>query len=299
MVGGLALIAVPLAALASRWSAILASHPAYLITLAVIGVIGVVTTWTATRPPRSTRRGAREIVCRVALAAVVVTACGALWALRPVAATTVAVEAMNSDSRVQVSTTTNYVNLTPTDPTHDVGLIFYPGGLVEPRAYAHLLRQIAEDGYPVVIVKPPFGIAFLSGGAAATIAADRPDVQGWVVAGHSLGGVVAAGNAAGQNPSLAGLVLWASYPNESLAERSDLAVASIWGSNDGSTTAEDIQGSRRDLPAATSFVEVAGGIHAFFGDYGPQRGDGTPGVSRATAQADILAATRSLLREVE
>lgn len=36
---------------------------------------------------------------------------------------------------------------------------------------------------------------------------------------------------------------------------------------------------------------VPGAVHAFFGDYGPQAGDGTPGTSRAQAQRQIVEAT--------
>lgn len=40
---------------------------------------------------------------------------------------------------------------------------------------------------------------------------------------------------------------------------------------------------------------VEGGIHAFFGDYGDQSGDGTPTIARADAQAQIQKATIALL----
>jgi hypothetical protein len=43
------------------------------------------------------------------------------------------------------------------------------------------------------------------------------------------------------------------------------------------------------------FTQVPGAVHAFFGDYGPQAGDGTPTVDRATAQRQIVAATEDLL----
>ena len=40
---------------------------------------------------------------------------------------------------------------------------------------------------------------------------------------------------------------------------------------------------------------VEGGIHAFFGDYGEQPGDGTPGISREDAQTQIQKATIALM----
>jgi len=46
------------------------------------------------------------------------------------------------------------------------------------------------------------------------------------------------------------------------------------------------------------FTAVEGGIHAYFGDYGPQPGDGTPGVDRNTAQRQIVAASVSFMDAV-
>jgi hypothetical protein len=45
-------------------------------------------------------------------------------------------------------------------------------------------------------------------------------------------------------------------------------------------------------------VVIDGGTHAFFGDYGPQPGDGVPGVSREEAQAQTVEATKAFLAQV-
>ena len=44
-------------------------------------------------------------------------------------------------------------------------MFFQPGARVDPRAYAAILRPLAESGHVVVIVKQPLGIAFLATGA--------------------------------------------------------------------------------------------------------------------------------------
>ncbi|AMD88189.1 hypothetical protein AXF14_12110 [Actinomyces radicidentis] len=54
-------------------------------------------------------------------------------------------------------------------------------------------------------------------------------------------------------------------------------------------------GTRNLLPAGTRFVEVDGAVHADFGDYGPQDGDGEPTTSRTSAQEQIVAASQALL----
>jgi dienelactone hydrolase len=75
-------------------------------------------------------------------------------------------------------------------------------------------------------------------------------------------------------------------------------VQSISGSEDGLSTPDDIQASKDSLPADTDYVEIQGGTHAFFGDYGEQRGDGQATVSREQAQAQIQQAMLDFLGQV-
>jgi len=70
-----------------------------------------------------------------------------------------------------------------------------------------------------------------------------------------------------------------------------VAAASLAGEHDGLSTPADIEGSRAQLPPSTVFTQVPGAVHAFFGDYGPQAGDGEPTTDRAGAQQPIVAAT--------
>jgi hypothetical protein len=68
-----------------------------------------------------------------------------------------------------------------------------------------------------------------------------------------------------------------------------LSVLSISGSNDGLSTPDKIAASKSLLPSTASYATVVGGVHAFFGDYGEQPGDGEPGISREGAQQQIVA----------
>jgi dienelactone hydrolase len=117
------------------------------------------------------------------------------------------------------------------------------------------------------------------------------------VGGHSLGGVSASSFALA-NTDIKGLVLYASYPVESLRGRPGLSVLSVSGTKDGLSTPDKIQASRELLPPDTEFAAVQGGVHAFFGDYGDQPGDGEPGISRSAAQQQIGTATVSFLGQL-
>jgi len=94
----------------------------------------------------------------------------------------------------------------------DRGLIYYPGGLVEPEAYAVTAQDIADAGYLVVIPKMPLNLAFTSINSANKIRADYPEIESWVIGGHSLGGAMAAEYAKNNVDSLDGLIMLASYP---------------------------------------------------------------------------------------
>ncbi len=191
---------------------------------------------------------------------------------------------------MEVVDTVGAWELWPTGSQRDTGLVFLPGARVDPRAYLGLLRPLAEAGTPVVLVKPPLDLALLTSPAA--VLDDHPEVTRWVLGGHSLGG--AAATFASGDPRVVGLLLWAAYPADDLSA-SDLVVLSVSGDRDGLATPADIDAARPLLPAGTRYVVVAGGTHAFFGDYGEQPGDGEPGVSRGVAQRQIVVASAAFL----
>ncbi len=97
------------------------------------------------------------------------------------------------------------------------GLVFYPGAKVDPRAYVPNLTPLAAAGYPVIILKLPYNIAFFDPNGAYRVMDANPQITRWAVGGHSLGGVVASSVAGSDDPRVGGLLLWASYPNSSIA----------------------------------------------------------------------------------
>jgi len=196
--------------------------------------------------------------------------------------------------------TTRWLTFRPTDREPSTGLILYPGGRVEPRAYAPTAREIADEGYLVVVVPMPLNLAVLGPGRASQVMESFPHIERWVIGGHSLGGSMAA-RFAHQNPSaVEGLLLWASYPAQGndLSER-NLSVTSVYATRDGLAGLDEIAASRALLPENTEWVEIEGGNHAQFGWYGPQRADQTATISREAQQQRVIAASVALLRRVE
>lgn len=283
LVPALAAVVVSAWITATRWSTLLAGHPAYPALLAAVALGGVVA---AARLIRSPRPATTARAVGTALSVGLLIALG--W-LRPFPATPGFVPA----GSVVVQDTATRIALRPAEPS-GAGLVFVPGALVDPRAYLPLLHPLAEAGHPVVVVKPALGIGLLAGGAVGG-AVDGTTPQ-WVVGGHSLGGVAAARYAANAaDPRVRGVLFWASYPADDLSGRADLAGLSVSGDRDGLTTPADVRSAAALLPPGSATVVLPGAIHAHFGDYGPQPGDGTAGIPRGQAQREIVEATGEFL----
>ena len=290
-----------ISAFATAWVGIWGSSPAYLITLllSLAVAIGLVV-WAFLVGPPAQRSAWRIRSARVGLVLGGVILIGALVYLEPLSAEPIAIDALVDGNGVTVDVSRSSIRMTPNDDQRTTGLAFYPGAKVDPQAYAHVLRPIAEAGFPVVIFKQPYNLAILDRDAANAVIGDRDDtIDRWAVGGHSLGGAVASSYAESDRDELVGLLLYAAYPVRDMSERTGLAVMSVSGTNDGLTTPADIDEHEPDLPASTVYVPIDGAIHSFFGDYGLQRDDGTPGTSRADAQRQIADASLRFLETLD
>ncbi|MBQ8869518.1 MAG: alpha/beta hydrolase [Oscillospiraceae bacterium] len=160
------------------------------------------------------------------------------------------------------------------------GLIFYPGGKVEYTAYEPLMRECAERGILCILVKMPFNLAVFDSNAADGIKEKFPEIKSWGIGGHSLGGSMAASYVSNKADEFDSLFLLGSYSTADLSE-ADIAVLSIYGSEDKVLNLEKYKKYRENLPADTDEVIIEGGCHAYFGAYGEQDGDGKAQISPA------------------
>jgi hypothetical protein len=209
-----------------------------------------------------------------------------------------AVAALTSDDHVTVAQEP-WLVFSSTQTTPTTGFIFYPGGRIDPRGYAHLMRLIADEGYLAVLPEMPFNIAAFRPNTANDIIAQYPGIERWVIGGHSVGGTMAAGYTAKYPESIDGLAIWASYPaaNADLSGL-DIPVVSIYGSNELRVNDSSIGARKHLLPEDTRYVRIEGGDHHQFGSYviGPE--DHLATTSRASQQQQIIQATLEILREV-
>ena len=179
------------------------------------------------------------------------------------------------------------------------GFVFYPGGLVDPVAYAPLMQRLSQGGLLAVIVPMPLDLALFDIRRADDVIAPYPGVERWVIGGHSLGGAMACEYVARSSETVDGLVLLGSYPAESTdLSVLDLPTLSIYGTEDG-VSGDVFEDSVLRLPASATLIEIPGGNHAQFGDYGPQKGDGTASISREEQQRLTAEAILALLERLD
>ena len=206
---------------------------------------------------------------------------------------------------ISIEETPNYIVLSPTGVTpQSTGIVFYPGGLVDPHAYIEPFQELVSGyGRQVVIMKVAANLAILNGGKAHRFLDDFEEIDKWVIGGHSLGGVVAAMDAAAHRSAYSGLFLLAAYSISDLSDW-DAPVIVLTGELDVVGNPGDLIENEPNLPprldvatlteipvigtsGQTIYHDIAGGNHAQFGAYGAQAGDNEATISAAVQQTEV------------
>ena len=196
--------------------------------------------------------------------------------------------AMSDTPEVQVvKTSTGYLY---DGPGEDTALIFYPGAKVQDIAYAPLLKQLAAEGIDCYLVHMPGNLAIFGVNKAEEVLQDSTGAgasyEHWYLAGHSLGGAMAASFAANHAEELDGLIFLGAYSTKDLSE-TNLRVLSLYGSEDQVLNREKLTESHALMPEDFTEYCIEGGNHAQYGDYGVQKGDGTATIT-AEEQRNIV-----------
>jgi len=192
------------------------------------------------------------------------------------------VDAVDDDPAVVVSQTDGGYVLEPADTEPTAGVVFYPGGRVDPSAYISSLAPLVREAeVAVVIPEMPLNLAIFDYlGArvsprpdAATAAMNRhPAIDRWYVGGHSLGGAMACRYASEHTGDVDGLLLYAAYCDVDISD-SGLSVVSVVGEGDTVLNRASYREGLGLLPPDASTNELADLNHSQFGSYTGQPGD--------------------------
>ena len=179
-------------------------------------------------------------------------------------------------------------NLTILSPSYqsDTAIIFYPGAKVEAEAYLPPLNQIRQTGVTCILVDMPFHMAIFDSNAAEDVMTQFPQIEHWYLAGHSMGGAMASKFAAEHPDEVDGLILMGAYIYGDYPDEDTLT---IYGSFNQSV--ED------KIDYTENIVEIEGGNHAQFGNYGMQKGDPPAEISAEEQQKQTVEAIEAFLAE--
>lgn len=165
-----------------------------------------------------------------------------------------------------------------------VGVVFYGGALVDPRAYSPIAKELSER-YGIAVALQIFQ-ADLAFGMDGTCSSGRvelaselfPSVEKFTLVGHSLGGVAAFTNVwSAQNDTdtkVGGLALLGSYIRQDIGcgpidfSSTQLPTASVNGTLDFIVNSTNFEQGQSLLPVNDTFhMAILGGNHQQFGSY--------------------------------
>ncbi len=172
----------------------------------------------------------------------------------------------------------------------DIGLIFFTGAKVAPEAYSYL-NEVADAN--IYIVDVAFNFPMFRSNVASKIIDANKDVTNWYVGGHSLGGVVATNFAESNQDVVKGAVLLGSYPQNEIT--SDNEYLSIYASEDG-LVGDYSEYQSLFNESNTKFVEIEGGNHSQFGNYGFQKDDNKSTTSSIEQQQTIVDSIKEFIK---
>ena len=243
----------------------------------------------------SRQRSLKWLLALLGVALVAAILWGIQWATYARPPLPEAIEALESDEVVRI-TDEPWLTFTPRHSTPTTAFIFYPGGRIDPRGYATLMRDIASKGYLVVVPEMPLNMAAFNPSIASDIIASYPEMDHWVIGGHSVGGAMAAQYTGNHGDMIEGLAIWASYPPKSSdLSGLDIPVVSIYGSRELRVNDASVGERKHLLPDDTHYVRIEGGDHHQFGSYEIDPADHLATISRESQHQRIIAATLSIL----
>lgn len=194
-----------------------------------------------------------------------------------------------SNSITQARENDDFYSFTPTTKYKKV-IIFYPGALVDPKAYAPLCRKISDNGYKVLLIKMPWRLAKNGYNKPKEQSFFKDSTKQYILAGHSQGAKMAA-QFVYENPTLIDklILIATTHPRDIDLSNVNIPILKICGSKDGIAKVADINKNKSKLPPETKYVSIRGANHAQFGYYGFQLGDDKAGITRAQQQKVTLA----------
>lgn len=184
---------------------------------------------------------------------------------------------LNSDI-VSVIETDDQITFKSDTTKKPIEVIFFQGGLTDPKAYAPLCRKFAENGFTCHLIKMNWRLPQYDYQKISTLL----DLKNgnYIIGGHSQGGKMAA-QFVYENPDLLkGLFLMGtSHPRDIDLSSQDIPCIKLYAENDGLASVEEVMANKNKLPYNTKLVLIKDGNHSQFGYLGTLLMDNSADIS--------------------
>jgi hypothetical protein len=193
----------------------------------------------------------------------------------------------DSDSQITVNENGDKITFSPTNANKKIEVIFFQGGMTDPKAYAPLCRKIAENGFTCHLIKmswrlPQFDYKKVS--KLFDLSSGK-----YVIGGHSQGGKMTS-QFVYENPNLMkGLFLvGTSHPRDINLSNLTIPTIKLYAENDGLASVEEVFENKNKLPKKSKMILIKGGNHSQFGYLGKLFLDNKANISLEEQQQETL-----------
>ena len=200
--------------------------------------------------------------------------------------------------KVSVINNDNQILFRSNFPKNRLEVIFFQGGLADPKAYAPLCKKIAENGYTCHLIKMPFRLPQKNYQKIKELF-DLKSGE-YIIGGHSQGGKMAA-QFVFENPGLMkGLFLMGtSHPRDVDLSNLSLPTIKLYAENDGLASVEEVLENKDKLPINTKLVLIHGANHSQFGYLGTLLTDNKADISLEKQQKETYEYLIDFLNEIK
>ncbi|HJS01070.1 MAG TPA: alpha/beta hydrolase [Flavobacterium sp.] len=206
-------------------------------------------------------------------------------------------EILKKSNDFTVKTNKDFFLFTPVKNFKNV-FIFYPGAMVDPKAYLPLCRKIAQNNIKVYLIKMPWRLAANGYNKPKELNLFKDRSKKYILAGHSQGAKMAA-QFVFENPNLINklILIGTTHPRDISLSNLEIPILKIYGSKDGVADEKSIIANKSKLPITAKFVRIEGANHSQFGYYGFQLGDNKAEISREQQQKTTLNSILQFLKD--
>ena len=207
-------------------------------------------------------------------------------------------DTFKNDNKVSVKKSSDEITFLANNLKNKNEIIFFQGGLTDPKAYAPLCRVIAKNGFTCHLIKMDWRMPQWDYKKIETMF-DLKNGK-YIIGGHSQGAKMAS-QFVYENPALMkGLfLLGTSHPRDFDLSKRTLPTVKLYGELDGLASVTEVMENRNKLPKNTDLIEIKGGNHSQFGYLGKLLTDETAEIDLTKQQCLTAEALTEFFNKIE